>query len=588
MTTELLGVLLILLLIFLPAPWLGRYIARVYRGERVWTDFLAPLERAIFRLAGIPAHESWTWQRNVLALLVLNGIFLVWAFLFLVCQHLVPFWNPDGTPGMEWTQALNTAVSFMTNTNLQHYSGEVHLAYSSQLLVVAFLQFVSAATGMAACALAWNALSANKGQLTANKPELGETGIGNFYFYFLRSATRVLLPLAVVWAVFLLFQGTPMTFDGAAEIVTVEGDSVRVARGPVAAEVAIKQLGTNGGGYFGPNSTHPFENPTYASNIAETVAILLIPAAMVFAFGYYTNRRRVAWMLFGVMLTCFLCLLIPTISHELGGNPMLTHYGVDQSGGAMEGKEVRFGAAASALWAISTTVTSNGSVNAMHDSLMTLSGAWAMLGMMVNAFFGGVGVGWLNMLIFLVLAVFIAGLMVGRTPELFGKKLEPREVKIAALVFLLHPFLILVFTGIASHLAANDPALGVMGAETSQLAWLNNPGYHGFSEMLYEFTSASANNGSGFEGLGDNTPFWNLTTALVMLLARFLPIIGPVAICGYLAQKRTVPESAGSLRLDTWSFGITLFFVIAILSALAFFPALALGPIAEYLSMPTR
>jgi potassium-transporting ATPase potassium-binding subunit len=573
MNTEILGILLLLLALVGCSIPLGRYIARVYMGERTWTDFFSPIERLFFRIAGINPNEEWTWQRNLKALLSLNLLFFVWAIVILLVQADLPL-NPDGIPNMELTQAFNTAVSFVTNTNLQHYSGETGASYFSQLLVFCFLQFVSAATGMAALAMLFKAVTNKQSGLT-----------GNFYNYFLKSCTRVLLPLSFILAFLLLSQGTPATLEGAGQSITMQGDTVSVARGPVAPMVAIKQMGTNGGGFFGPNSTHPFENPTYLSNLLENFAIIIIPMAMVWAFGYYTGRKRMARVLFLVMAAGAVLLLVPTIVGEMGGNTALNPIGIDQSLGSMEGKEVRIGSGASATWGVITTVTSNGSVNAMHDSFTALSGTWLLLGMMVNSFFGGVGVGFLNIYIFLILAVFIAALMVGRTPELMGKKVEAREVKVAALVFLLHPTLILVGTAIAAYLAANDPAHGMMGADNAVLAWLNNPGYHGFSEMLYEFTSASANNGSGFEGLGDNTPFWNLMTGMVMLFARFLPIIGPVAIAGYLAEKKYVPESAGTLPLDTPTFGFFLFMVIVILSALAFFPALVLGPIAEHFTI---
>ena len=330
----------------------------------------------------------------------------------------------------------------------------------------------------------------------------------------------------------------------------MQGDTMHVSRGPAAAMVAIKQVGTNGGGFFGANSAVPFENPNYLTNIVENICIDLIPIALVFALGFFLRRKKLAWMIFGVMTVGYFCLLIPTIYLEMNGNPMIAHMGIAQNLGSMEGKEVRFGPAASAFWAITTTVTSNGSVNCMHDSLTPLSGMFTMLGMEINSLYGGVGVGFLNFFIFIIIAVFIAGLMVGRTPEFMGKKVEAKEMKIAMIVFLLHPFLILVATAISTYTYHVNPSL----------PWLNNPGYHGFSEMLYEYTSSSANNGSGFEGLGD-TPsvFWNMTCGIVMLLSRFIPIIGPVAIAGILAKKKYIPESAGTLRTDTgiiWNHGV--------------------------------
>jgi K+-transporting ATPase ATPase A chain len=399
------------------------------------------------------------------------------------------------------------------------------------------------------------------------------TGLGNFYNYFIKSCTRILLPLSFILALILTFEGTPMTFEGKDTLVTLQGDTVAVSRGPAAAFIAIKHIGTNGGGFLGANSAHPFENPSYLTNMAEMIGQLIIPMSMVFAFGYFIGRRRLSWMIFGVMTVGFLMLAIPNIHMEMNGNPAITAMGIDHSLGAMEGKEIRFGAPASGLWSIVTTVISTGSVNAMHDSFMPLSGMNELLAMMINSFYGGAGVGILNFFIFIILAVFISGLMVGRTPEFLGKKVEARVVKIAMIIALVHPFLILVGTG----LALTFPEQGT--------STLNNPGFHGFSEVLYEYTSSSANNGSGFEGLGDNTPWWNISTGLVLLLSRFLPIIGPVAIAGLLARKKFIPEGGGTLQTDTATFGIMVFTVIAIVAALAFFPALALGPIAEYFSL---
>jgi K+-transporting ATPase ATPase A chain len=400
------------------------------------------------------------------------------------------------------------------------------------------------------------------------------TQLGNFYTYFVRSCTRILLPLSSILAIIVLFNGTPMTFDGKQEMIGLQGDSVAVSTGPVAAFVGIKHVGTNGGGFFGANSAHPLENPNYGTNMAEMVGQLIIPLAMIFAFGYFIQRRRLSWMIFGVMTIGFLMLAIPNVVQEMNGNPALTAKGLNNTMGAMEGKEVRFGAAASGFWSIVTTVISTGSVNAMHDSTMPLSGMNEMLAMMINAFYGGCGVGLLNFFIFIILAVFISGLMVGRTPEFLGKKIEAREMKIAMIIALLHPLLILAGTA----LTVTMPALG--------RATVANPGYHGFSEILYEFTSSAANNGSGFEGLGDNTPWWNIATGVVLLLGRFLPIIGPVAIAGMLAEKKYIPEGNGTLRTDTGTFGMMVFAVIVIITALSFFPTLALGPLAEHFSMP--
>ncbi len=565
MNKELLGILVIFGTTVLLAVPLGRYLATIYRGDKSWSDFLLPLERLLYRLGGVRPEREMSWQQHLLALLAINLVWFIWAMFVLCTQGSLPL-NPDHNPSMSPDQAFNTAISFLVNCNLQHYSGESGATYFSQVFCLMFLQFVTAATGLAACVVVFNALK-----------EGSSDKLGNFYVYFVRSITRVLLPLSLVVALVVAFQGTPMTWQSKAPVVTVQGDSTFVSRGPAAAMIGIKQMGTNGGGYYGVNSAHPLENPTYLTNMVENGAIVLIPIAMALAFGYYLRRPRLGWMVFGVMTAGYLLLQVPTVYLEMHGNPAITHMGVDQSLGSLEGKEMRLGAPASALWAIQTTVTSNGSVNAMHDSLTPLSGMNTLLGMMTNAFYGGVGVGFLNFFVFIIVAVFISGLMVGRTPEFLGKKIEAREMKIAVIIALLHPLLILAGTALAAHLYANDP---------KELAgWLANPGYHGFSEMLYEYTSSAANNGSGFEGLGDNTPWWNISTGVVLLLSRYLPIIGPVAIAGLLARKKYIPESAGTLRTDTGTFGVMVFFVIWIIAALAFFPALALGPLAEHFTL---
>ena len=565
MNKELLGILVIFGTTVLLAVPLGRYLATIYRGDKSWSDFLLPLERLLYRLGGVRPEREMSWQQHLLALLAINVVWFIWAMFVLCTQGSLPL-NPDHNPSMSPDQAFNTAISFLVNCNLQHYSGESGATYFSQVFCLMFLQFVTAATGMAACVVVFNALK-----------EGSSDKLGNFYVYFVRSITRVLLPLSLIVALVVAFQGTPMTWQGKAPVVTVEGDSTFVSRGPAAAMIGIKQMGTNGGGYYGVNSAHPLENPTYLTNMVENGAIVLIPIAMALAFGYYLRRPRLGWMVFGVMTAGYLLLQVPTVYLEMHGNPAITHMGVDQSLGSLEGKEMRLGAPASALWAIQTTVTSNGSVNAMHDSLTPLSGLNTLLGMMTNAFYGGVGVGFLNFFVFIIVAVFISGLMVGRTPEFLGKKIEAREMKIAIIIALLHPLLILGGTALAAHLYVENPA--------AYAGWLNNPGYHGFSEMLYEYTSSAANNGSGFEGLGDNTPWWNISTGVVLLLARYLPIIGPVAIAGLLARKKYIPESAGTLRTDTGTFGVMVFFVIWIIAALAFFPALALGPLAEHFTL---
>lgn len=565
MNAEITGLVFMYALLLLMAIPLGRYIGKVFSNDKTWLDKIFNLlDKIFYKLSGIDPTKQMTWKQHLLALLTINLFWFLLSMFVLTSMSWLPL-NPDGNPSMSADLAFNTTISFISNTNLQHYSGESGLSYLGQLTVMLF-QFISAGCGIAICAVVFFAMK-----------EKSTEKLGNFYFLFVRSCTRILLPLSLVVAVILLFNGTPMTFEGKDTITTMQGDTVQVSRGPVAAFVAIKQMGTNGGGFYGPNSAHPLENPNYITNIAETISIILIPMAMIFALGYVLKRKKLAWVIFGVMTIGFFLLLIPSVISEMNGNPAIAKMGIAQNMGSMEGKEVRFGSAASAYWAINTTVTSNGSVNSMHDSMTAPTGMFALLGMMINSFFGGVGVGFLNFYIFIILAVFISGLMVGRTPEFLGKKIEAKEMKIAMMIALLHPLLILAGTAIASYIYAHNP--------TAYASWLANPGYHGFSEMLYEFTSSSANNGSGFEGLGDNTPFWNIGCGIVMLLARYLPIIGPVAIAGILASKKYIPESAGTLKTDTATFGLMVFAVIAIVAALSFFPALTLGPIAEYFGM---
>jgi K+-transporting ATPase ATPase A chain len=565
MNTEIFGIVAMYSIMVLLAIPLGRYIGKIYEGKPTWPDrIFNPLDKLFFKIGGIRTDREMTWKQHLSALLTINLIWFILSMGILMNMGWLPL-NPDGNPSMSADLAFNTTISFISNTNLQHYSGETGVSYLGQLTLMLF-QFISAGVGMAACAVVFNAMK----ERTSDK-------LGNFYNYFIKSCTRILLPISIVVAVILLFNGTPMTFKGKDQYISLQGDTVNVSRGPAAAMIAIKQLGTNGGGFYGANSAVPFENPNYFTNMVENICIILIPMAMIFALGYILKRKKLAWVIFLVMTLGFLCFLLPSVYFEMKGNPAISHLGIAQQMGSMEGKETRFGSAASAYWGITTTVTSNGSVNAMHDSFTPLTGMCAMLGMMVNCFYGGVGVGFLNFYVFMIIAVFISGLMVGRTPEFLGKKIEAKEMKIATIIALLHTLLILAFTAFSSHMYSADPK--------TYAGWLNNPGNHGFSEMLYEFTSSSANNGSGFEGLGDGVPFWNITCGLVMLLSRFLPIIGPIAIAGILAKKKFVPESAGTLKTDTSTFGIMVFAVIMIVAALSFFPALALGPIAEFFSL---
>lgn len=562
MNTEILGIIITFLIAVALAIPFGKYIARVYDGSKTWLDpVFNPIERIIFKVDGINPLKEMTWKQHLASLLTINFIWFLISMGLLMTQQWLPL-NPDGNPNMPADLAFNTSISFLVNCDLQHYSGETGVSYFSQIWLM-FLQFVSAGTGMAAAAILFKAFR-----------EKSTDKLGNFYNFLVKSCVRILLPVSLVVALLLVFNGTPMTFEGKDTMTTLEdGHVVEVSRGPAAAFIAVKHVGTNGGGFFGANSAHPFENPNYLTFMVEMIAQMLIPLSMIFAFGYFIGRKKLSWMIFGVMTVGFLLLVIPNIFLEQSGNPAIASLGVDNSLGAMEGKEVRFGAASSGFWSIVTTVISTGSVNAMHDSMMPLSGMNQLLAMMVNAFYGGCGVGLLNFFIFIILAVFISGLMVGRTPEFLGKKIEAREMKIAMMVALLHPFLILTATALAT-------AFPQFTAST-----LSNQSFHGFTEMLYEYTSSAANNGSGFEGLGDNNLWWNISTGVVLLLSRFLPIIGPVAIAGLLAEKRYIPESVGTLKTDTSTFGLMVFAVIAIISALAFFPALTLGPIAEYFSL---
>ncbi len=568
MNTEILGVIAQIVLMVVLAYPIGKYISKVFKGEKVWSDFMTPIEKIMYKLGGVDPTEEMNWKQFLKALLVINLFWFFWGMILLVSQGVLPL-NPDGNLGQSVHQAFNTCISFLVNCNLQHYSGESGLSYLTQLFVIMLFQFITAATGMAAMAGIMKALAAKTTKT-----------IGNFWYFLVRSCTRVLLPICLVIGFILIIEGTPMGFDGKMEVTTIEGQTQYVSQGPTAAIVPIKQLGTNGGGYFGVNSSHPLENPTYLTNMIECWAILILPMAMVFAFGFYLKRKKLAYSIFGVMLFAYLAGVWINVSQETGGNPRIDAMGIAQDNGAMEGKEVRLGSAATALWSVTTTVTSNGSVNGMHDSTMPLSGMIEMLNMQINTWFGGVGVGWMNYFTFIIIAVFISGLMVGRTPEFLGKKIEAREMKIATIVALLHPFVVLVGTSLAAYLYVHAPSF-----VENEGGWLNNPGFHGLSEMLYEFTSCAANNGSGFEGLGDNTWFWNYSCGIVLILSRYLPIVGQVAIAGLLANKKYVPESAGTLKTDTVTFGVMTFAVIFIVAALSFFPVQALSTIAEHFSL---
>lgn len=535
---------------------LGRYLKWAMDPESPDTGTAAWRNRAFVLIGGRFVREQQTWKQYLVSMLVFNLAMFAISFGFLALQHHLPL-NPDGKGAIEGSLIFNTAASFTSNTNLQHYSGEVTMSYLSQLCALMWLQFVSAATGIAA--------------LTAMARGLaGRVQMGNFFLDLQRATFLVLLPLALIVASLLVLGGMPMTLDGAAKALSMEGLEQIIARGPVAAFVAIKQLGSNGGGFFGPNSTHPFENPSFWTNILSSMAILMIPMACVWMFGRIIGRRRHAAVVFGVMLVFLLAKMGGAVWFERAPTQAFAGLPIEKNVGNLEGKELRFGATAGPLWAVATTSTSNGSVNAMHDSLNPLTGLMTMVGLWLNTTFGGVGVGMINMFIYIIITVFVAGMMVGRTPEYLGRRVEAREIKCAAVALLAHPLFILGGTALFATMSWGQDGL-------------NNTGPHGFSEILYEFSSAAANNGSGFEGLADNTVPWNIATGLVMLLGRFIPIILPLAIAGSLAAKRPIAESAGTLETDSGTFGFMLFATIVFVGALTFFPAAALGPIAEHL-----
>ena len=536
---------------------LGRYMkwamdpAPLAEGPDGWT-------RAFQGIGGPLTRGSHNWKQYVIAMLAFNAVMFAVTFTILGLQQYLPL-NPDGMGPIEGSLVFNTTASFTSNTNLQHYSGESTLSYFSQLGGLMWLQFVSAATGIAALVALARGLA-------------GRAVMGNFFVDVQRASFLVLLPAALVVASAMVIGGMPMTLDGAIHATTLEGAMQTIARGPVAAFLAIKQLGTNGGGFFGPNSTHPFENPTFWTNGLAMISIILIPMAGVWMFGRIIGRMRHASVVFGVMLVLLLVKITGAISFETAPTEAFANLPITQDVGNLEGKEMRFGAASGPLWAVLTTSTSNGSVGAMHDSLNPMTGLMPMIGMWLNATFGGVGVGMINMFLYIVVAVFMAGMMVGRTPEYLNRRVEAFEVKLAIFALLAHAFFILGGTAI-------------FAATPWGQATLNNVGAHGFSEMLYEFSSASANNGSGFEGLGDNTVPWNVATGIVMLLARFIPIILPLAIAGSLATKRPSAQTAGTLGVEDSTFGVMLIATILVFGALTFFPAAALGPIAEHFTL---
>lgn len=534
---------------------LGRYLAWAM-DARHDHGLAAALGRACERMLGLgrPAVAA-SWRGYFGAMLLVNGIAFVVAFLLLCCQAWLP-WNPDHRPAIGLDLAFHTAASFVTNTDQQHYAGEATMSHLSQVAALMWLQFMSAATGLAA--------------LTALARALAGRSPGDFCRDALRAIVFVLLPLATPLALGLAAAGVPMTLDGAVTATTLEGATQTISRGPVAAFLAIKQLGTNGGGFFGANSAHPFENPGFWTDTVTLVAILVLPMACVWLFGRIVGDRRHAATLFAVMLVLLLGKATFAIATEHAPTVAFRGLPIAADVGNLEGKELRFGATAAPLWAVATTATSNGSVDCMHDSLAPLTGLAPLAGMWLNATFGGVGVGMVNMVLYAVLAAFLAGMMVGRTPEYLQRRIEVREVRCAVLALLTHALLILVGTAL---FAGTD-----LGRST-----VADRGPHGFTEILYEFSSAAANNGSGFEGLGDGTVAWNLATGLVILLGRYLPIALPLALAASLGKKRITARSAGTLGTANPTFAIMLLGTIVFLGALTFLPAAALGPLAEHL-----
>lgn len=572
--------LLVFLVIIFP---IGKYVYHISTHKKTFADPLFDrVDNALYKILKIDT-SNMHWKKYALTLLLVNACLVFIGYLVLRIQSIGLF-NPNGIGGMEESLSFNTIISFMTNTNLQHYSGESGLSYLSQMLVIIMMMFTSAATGYAAC------VAMVRGIL--GKP------MGNFYVDFIRITTRFLLPFSLVIGLFLVSQGVPQNLDPNITINTIEGKLQDIASGPIAALESIKHLGTNGGGFLGANSSTPLENPTILSNIAELFSMMLLPASCVFTFGHmaydkYHERKlnkfesvsiktnkplKKVWLgkegrtIFIAMSILFVIGLSLCFYSESQGNSAVESAGIVQTIGNMEGKEVRFGIAQSSLFTTVTTSFTTGTVNNMHDTLTPLGGLVPLLHMMLNVVFGGAGVGLMNILIYAILAVFICGLMIGRTPEYLGKKIEGKEMKLAALCIIIHPLLILAFSALAVSLQ-------------SGLNGITNPGYHGLTQVLYEFSSSAANNGSGFEGLADNTLFWNITCGLVMFLGRYISIIIQLGIAGSLMKKVDVNETVGTLKTNTIGFAIILVVVIYIFAALTFLPALALGPIAEFLTL---
>jgi K+-transporting ATPase ATPase A chain len=553
-TLDIIQILIFFSLLIGLTPLLGRYMANVFTGNKhTMLPVFGWLERFTYRFIKIDPNEETNWKTYTFGLLTFNLIGFLFVFLIQLIQTILPL-NPAHLPNVSWHSAFNAAVSFMTNTNWQGYAGETTLSYFVQMVGLTVQNFVSAATGIAVLLALIKGIS----RKTTDK-------LGNFWVDLTRTAIYVLLPLSILLAILLVGQGVVQNFNSYETVQTLQGGQQIIPSGPAASQIAIKQLGTNGGGFFNANSAHPFENPTPFSNLLEMLAILLIPASLTFTYGRLVGSNRQGWTIFTAMMVLLLIGLGISLYSEYASNPVFGNLSL------MEGKETRFGITNSVLWSTSTTAASNGSVIAMHDSLSPLAGMIAMINIMLGeVIFGGVGAGLYGMVIFIILTVFIAGLMVGRTPEYLGKKIEAFEVQMAIIAVLAPSFVILVFSAWAS--------VSNMG-----LSSLNNSGPHGFSEILYAFSSAGGNNGSAFAGLNANTVFYNLTLGIGMLIGRFGVIIPVLAIAGNLARKKITPLSSGTFRTDNWLFIGLLISVILIVGGLTFFPALSLGPIIEHL-----
>ena len=568
MTNAIVQVGLFFIIVTLVSVPLGRYMARVFSDERTFMDpVLKPVEKLIYKVCGIHPATEMTWFEYAIAMLLFSMVGMLVLYAMERLQQVLPF-NPQAMGAVAPDLAFNTAASFTTNTNWQAYGGESTMSYFTQMAGLVFHNFVSAAAGIAI------AIAVIRGFVRKSAKT-----IGNFWFDMTRATLWVLLPISIVFALVLVWQGVPQNLSAYTNVQTLEGGKQVIAQGPAASQEIIKELGTNGGGFFNVNSAHPFENPTPLTNFLELLAIFAIGAGLTQTFGKMVGDRRQGWALFATMSLLFFMGVTPAIWAEQNGNSQFAamglnqHHSATQSGGNMEGKEVRYGIVNSALWATVTTDTSCGAVNAMHDSFTPLGGLVPLVNMQIGEIiFGGVGSGLYGMLVMAVLSVFIAGLMVGRTPEYLGKKIEAREMKLAMLFILIFPTVILLPAGVAMVTKAG-------------LAGISNPGPHGFSQVLYAFTEASANNGSAFGGLNANAPFYNFTLGFVMLFGRFMMKIPILALAGSLAAKKTVPSSAGTFPTDGPIFVILLVGVIIIVAALTFFPADALGPIVEHLSM---